>query len=71
LADPVETNFRIRDGVVVPYVALDYTNLGKNFPIREVILGPRNENQEPNIELFLQTLGLKDVAIRRSQVPFR
>lgn len=71
LSESVEVKFRIRDGVLVPYVAVDYTNLGKNSPIKEVILGPQNENQESHIELFLKTVGLKDVAIKRSRVPFR
>jgi hypothetical protein len=71
LADPVDINFRIRDGLVVPFVALDYTNQGRNSPVREIILGPKNENEESNIELFLKTVGLKDVTIRRSQSSFR
>jgi hypothetical protein len=71
LSNPVEVKFRIRDGVLVPYAAVDYSNLGKNAPIKEVILGPKNENQESHVELFLRTIGLKDVTVKRSRVPFR
>jgi hypothetical protein len=49
---------------MVPYVALDYSNQGKTSPIKEVILGPRNENAESNIEILL-------VSVRRSRVPYR
>jgi hypothetical protein len=71
LADPVEITFRIRDGLIVPFVALDYSNRGINSPVREVVLGPKNENEESNIELFLKTQGLRDVTIRRSQSTYR
>jgi Protein of unknown function (DUF2971) len=70
-ATPAEVKFRIRDGLVVPYMALDYTDGGENSPVKEVVLGPRNENEESNVRLFLNTLGLKDVSVRRSQVPYR
>jgi hypothetical protein len=71
IAPPSKVHFRISKGVVVPYVALDYTNRSTVSPIKEVILGPRNENSELNIEVFLNTLGIKDVKVRRSTVPYR
>jgi hypothetical protein len=71
LSSPLEVHFRTSNGVLVPYVALDYSNQGTMSPIKEVILGPRNENTESNIEIVLNTLGVKDVAVRRSRVPYR
>jgi hypothetical protein len=71
LSSPLEVHFRTRNGVMVPYVALDYSNQGKTSPIKEVILGPQNENAESNIEILLSTLGVKDVSVRRSRVPYR
>lgn len=71
LSSPSPINFRISNGAVVPYVALDYTNQGSNSPIKEVVLGPRNENTETNIELFLSSVGVNDVVVRRSIVPYR
>ena len=71
LSPPVEINFRISNGVVVPYVALDYTNGGANYPIKEIVLGPRNENSESNVEIFLNSTGMNDIHVRRSTVPYR
>ena len=68
---PQEVRFRVSNGIVIPYVALDYSNGGKEAPIREVILGPRNESAESNIQLFLNTRGLQGVRVRRSTVPYR
>ncbi len=71
LSAPIEINFRIRDGTVIPYVALDYTNRGANSPIKEIILGPRNENSESNVDIVLNSIGMTDVRVRRSNVPYR
>jgi len=71
LCEPCEVKFRARNGVIVPYVALDYTNRGALSPIKEIILGPRNENAESNIEILLNTTGIRDVIVRRSMVPYR
>jgi hypothetical protein len=71
LSKPAKIHFRITAGVVVPYVALDYSNKGTILPIKEVILGPRNENADSNIEIFLNTMGMKGIKVRRSNVPYR
>jgi hypothetical protein len=71
LSDPLKIHFRSVKGVVVPYVVMDYTNGGTASPIREIVLGPRNENAELNIEMFLNTLSVPNVAVRRSKVPYR
>jgi hypothetical protein len=64
---PLKIHFRVREGVVTPYVILDYSKGGAISPIKEVILGPGNENSELNINLFLNTIGMKDVIVRRSK----
>jgi hypothetical protein len=71
LCDPLKTHFRVSNGVLVPYVIVDYSNGGAITPIKEVVLGPRNENAELNIEVFLKTIGVVDVTVRRSNVPYR
>jgi hypothetical protein len=70
LSQPVEIRFRIRDGVLIPYVALDYSNQGQLSPIKEVVLGPRNQNHQTSVEIFLNTVGINDVTVRRSVVPY-
>jgi hypothetical protein len=69
LSRPLKINFRVSNGILVPYVALDYSNKGAISPIKEVIIGPRNENAKSNVEVFLNTTGVKDVTVRRSDVP--
>lgn len=71
LSDPLQLHFRVVRGVVVPYVIVDYSNSGAASPIREIVLGPRNENAELNIEVFLDTLCVPNVSVRRSKVPYR
>src|ERR1035437_5791258 len=70
-SSPVDVNFRVSNGMLVPYVVLDYTGGGRNSPIREVVLGPKNANLESNIEILLNAAGLKNIAIRRSRVSYR
>jgi hypothetical protein len=71
LSEPLEIRFRQRNGVLVPYVTMDYTNNGELAPVKEVVLGPRNPNHEWSIQLFLTSLGMKDVTVRRSNIPYR
>jgi hypothetical protein len=70
LSEPIDIRFRISKGLIVPYVALDYSTSGAVNPIRSVILGPPNPNAERNVEIFLNTLGLVDVTVRRSRAPY-
>jgi hypothetical protein len=71
LSKPLKTHFRMSRGVLVPYVIVDYSNNGAFAPIKEGVLGPRNENAELNIEVFLNSIGVADVTVRRSKVPYR
>jgi hypothetical protein len=71
LSEPLQTQFRMSNGVLIPYVVADYTNKGAVAPIKEIVLGPRNENHESNIDIFLRTMGVTDVTVRRSTAPYR
>jgi len=71
IVGPQEVRFRVSNGLVIPYVALDYTNGGKEAPIKEIILGPRNDSAESSIQIFLNAMGLQSVRVRRSTVPYR
>jgi hypothetical protein len=68
-SDPVPVNFRTRNGVQVPYVSLDITDGGKNSPIKEILLGPKNPDNEAKVEAFLADAGWNDVKVRRSEAP--
>jgi hypothetical protein len=67
---PVPVNFRNRDGVQIPYVSLDITDGGKNAPIKEIVLGPKNPDSEANVKMFLTSVGWNNVKIRRSDAPY-
>jgi hypothetical protein len=71
LSEPLSTFFRVRKGVIVPYVTIYYSNKNAVAPIKEIVLGPRNENNETDIEVFLNTIGATNVTVRRSEVPYR
>jgi hypothetical protein len=68
---PQEIRFRVSNGIVIPYVALDYSDSGRRSPIKEVILGPRNDSAESNIQVFLNTIGVQGARVRRSTAPYR
>jgi hypothetical protein len=70
-SEPVEVKFRVRDGVQVPYVALDMTDGAKNSPIKEVVLGPKNPDEEANVAMFLTNTGWDNVKIGRSDAPYK
>jgi hypothetical protein len=68
---PVPVNFRVSNGILIPYVVLDYTDKGRNSPVKEVVLGPKNANIQSNIEIFLNAVGSNNVTIRRSRASYR
>jgi hypothetical protein len=67
----VEVKSRVRNGVQVPYVALDMTNGGKNSPIKQIVLGPKNPDEEAKIAMFMTSMGWNNVKIRRSDAPYK
>jgi hypothetical protein len=67
---PVPINYRDRNGVQIPYVSLDIADGGKNSPIKEVVLGPKNPNKESDVEQLLTDAGLKGVKVYRSDAPY-
>jgi hypothetical protein len=67
---PVPVNYRVRNGVQIPYVSLDITDGGKNSPIKEIVLGPKNPDSEANVEMFLTGVGWNKVKIHRSDAPY-
>jgi hypothetical protein len=70
LAEPLPTHFRMRNGLLIPYVIMDYSNNGTAAPVKDVILGPQNANNVRGVEIFLSSVGLTEVAVRRSSAPY-
>jgi hypothetical protein len=67
---PVPIHYRARNGIQVPYVILDITDGGRNAPIKEIVLGPKNSDSEKNVDMFLASAGWGDVKARRSEAPY-
>jgi hypothetical protein len=71
ILEPIKAQFRVSNGNIVPYVVIDYTNRGTKSPIKEIVLGPRNPNSESKVEVFLNTIGVRGVTVRRSEGTYR
>ncbi len=63
-----ETQFRTRNGQIVPYIKV----LGPGLPIKSIIVGPHpsQELQCEAVKLMLKTEGI-DATIRVSEIPYR
>lgn len=70
LSEPLKTHFRMRNGFLIPYVIIDYSNKGAAAPIKEIVLGPTNVNDELNVKLFITDIGLPGVVVRRCKIPY-
>jgi hypothetical protein len=67
---PIPVHYRVRYGVQIPYVVLDITDGGRNAPIKEIVLGPKNPDSEANVEAFLTDAGWTSVKVGRSNAPY-
>jgi len=63
--------FRMRDNAPVTFIEQDFTNKGKINPIREVIIGPKNNVLPTAISVFLETVGIGSVNVKRSEASYR
>jgi len=68
LSEPYEILYRRRNGIKVPYVALDWSDKGRVAPLALVGLGAANPESEQNIRAHLGSLGLVTPRIVRSKV---
>jgi len=67
----VPVSFRMRNSTPVSYIDLDFTNKGKITPIKEVVVGPKNPALVSGVAVFLETIGLKSVNVKRSKASYR
>lgn len=56
---------------LLPLFDIDFTNGGAINPIKEVVLGPKNDAIPMGISVFLETLGVGNVRIRKSKASYR
>jgi len=66
-----QVQFRMNDHVPVPFIDMSFISNDGKCIIQEVILGPKNESSLTNISVFLETLGLENVNVRRSVASYR
>lgn len=64
-------NFFIRDSAPVTYIDIDFTCEGKISPIKEVIIGPRNNVRKTAISVYLETIGIPNVEVKKSAASYR
>ncbi|AOI69781.1 hypothetical protein WI29_21255 [Burkholderia ubonensis] len=68
---PKPVRFQMRGASPVPYLDIDFSNNGKVNPIAEVVLGPKNDSLPTGVLVFLETMGISNVRLRRSQASYR
>lgn len=68
---PQEIRFCNKRGILFPYMDLDFSLNGKCSPVRQVVIGPKNESRTSAISVFLETLGHHDVEVIRSSASYR
>ena len=68
---PQKIGFHMTRSTPVPHLDLDFSNGGKEYPVVEVILGPKNVASEMTVSMFLETSGLPNVKVSRSEASYR
>lgn len=66
-----EVKFRMANNLPVPYLDINYTNSGKVSPVKEVYIGPKNDSRATAVSVFLETLGLCNVGVKKSNASYR
>lgn len=69
--DGINIQFRMRNSTPVPFIEMDFTDKGQLNPVKEVIIGPKNDVSEGKLSVFLETVGLSDVVVKRSTASYR
>lgn len=69
--DGAKVEFRMRGETPAAYIDVDFTDGGRVNPIKEVRLGPKNDAIPFGISIYLETLGIGNVKIRKSKASYR
>jgi hypothetical protein len=70
-ADKGDIKFLMAKNAPKTYIDIDFTNKGKVNPIKEVIIGPKNDVRETAILVYLETLGIGKVKVKKSKASYR
>jgi len=69
--EPEVIEFTMRGSVPVPHVDMSIVDPSGAHPIREVLLGPRNDALPTAVSVFLETLGIGNVSVKKSAASYR
>jgi hypothetical protein len=64
-------SFLMRKNSPVPYVDMSFTSKKYGTAIKEVVLGPKNDSLMVGVSIFLETVGLPLVNVRKSAASYR
>lgn len=70
-AEPIDVKFLISQNAPKTYIDIEFTNNGTINPIQEVLIGPKNQVLNSAISVFLETLAIGNVGIKRSKSSYR
>jgi hypothetical protein len=63
--------FRIKQDIPTPFIEIDFSDNNKINPIVEVIIGPKNDVLQTSISVYMETIGLSNVEIKKSKASYR
>ena len=66
-----EVKFLMSQNAPKTYIDLDYSNSNKTFPIKEVIIGPKNSVLQSAISIYLETLKITNVVVKNSKASYK
>lgn len=69
--DPQPVRFLMKAGCPVPHLDIDFMGAEEASPIREVIIGPRNDSLPSGISVLMETLGHSNAVIKKSKASYR
>tara|TARA_R110000868_G_scaffold134437_1_gene346456 strand:- start:199 stop:1059 length:861 start_codon:yes stop_codon:yes gene_type:complete len=64
-------NFLMRENTPVPFIYESFINTNNIHPIKEIYIGPKNDVLPTAVSVFLETIGLGKVEIRKSNASYR
>ena len=66
-----QIGFRMKGETPTAFIDIDFTNGGIVNPIRQVVLGPKNAALPTGISVYLETIGIGSVVVKKSAASYR
>jgi hypothetical protein len=68
---PLDVGFHMSGSTPVPHLDLPFIVDARPCPIAEVVLGPKNDSMPSGVSVMLETIGLANVHVRKSEASYR